>query len=84
MAHIPERMCIACRRMLPKPELIRLAKEDGAVLVDKLNKKPGRGAYICKNEECINLARKKKAISAKFRMQVADGIYDELSGALNG
>lgn len=84
MAHIPKRMCIACRKMLPKAELIRLAKEDEEVIIDKLNKKQGRGAYICKNEECIAMAEKRKAISAKFRMQVEQGIYDRLRGALDG
>lgn len=84
MAHIPERMCVTCRRMLPKAELIRLVKEDGNVIIDAANKKPGRGAYICKNEECIMTAKKKKAFSAKFKMPVPNDIYDELRGALNG
>lgn len=84
MAHIPERMCIVCRKMLPKAELIRLAKENGEVIIDKPNKKPGRGAYICKKEECILRAEKRKALSAKFKMQIDQGIYDRLRGALDG
>ena len=84
MAHIPERMCIACREMLPKPERIKFVLEDGTVIIDNLQKKFGRGAYICKKEECIEKARKKRALSAKFKMAVPDGIYDELRGVIDG
>ncbi len=84
MAHIPQRMCIACRKMLPKAELIRLAVENDEIVIDKLNKKAGRGAYICKKEECIAIAEKRKAVSAKFRMKVNQEIYDRLRGALDG
>ena len=84
MAHIPERMCIACRSMFPKCELIKFVVEDGNVTIDKFQKKFGRGAYICKKEECMEKARKKRALSAKFKMAVPDGIYDELRGVIDG
>lgn len=84
MAHIPMRMCISCREMLPKATLIKLVVENGEVVIDKTQKKFGRGAYICKKEECIKLAQKKRNISAKFKMPVPDGIYDLLRGEIDG
>lgn len=82
MAHIPKRMCIACRGMFEKGGLIRLVKEDNEVVIDLKNKKPGRGAYICKNEDCILLAKKKRAIQSKLKTAVPDSIYERLSGEL--
>ena len=84
MAHIPERMCIACRGMFEKPTLTKLVLEEGEVVIDKIQKKFGRGAYICKNEECIRLAQKKRIISAKFKRPVPDSIYDLLRGEIDG
>ena len=84
MTHIPERMCIVCRKMYPKRELIKFVLEENIVVIDNNQKKFGRGAYICKNEDCIKKSRKKHALSAKFKMPVPDEIYDEMRGVLNG
>ena len=84
MAHIPERMCIVCRKMYPKHELIKFVLEENAVIIDGNQKKFGRGAYICKNEECIKKAKKKHALSAKFKRAVPDEIYDEMRGVIDG
>jgi len=46
--HIPQRTCVACRRVRPKRELIRLIRAaDGSVELDTTGKKAGRGAYLC-------------------------------------
>ncbi len=79
--HTPMRMCIACRQMKPKGELIKIVKSESGAELDKNRKKPGRGAYICKNAECIENARKKRTISKHFKMQIDDKIYAEISEA---
>lgn len=84
MTHIPERMCIVCRQMLPKAELIRFVSENNSVVIDKTRKKSGRGAYICKNEECIAHAKKRRGLSAKFKMPVPPELYDEARGVIDG
>ena len=76
--HIPERMCIACRSMKPKNELLRIVKNGGDVVLDISQRLEGRGAYICKNTECIENARKRRRISAHFKMPVGDEIYEEI------
>ncbi len=79
--HIPQRMCVACRQMKPKSELIKIVKTDSGAEVDFLQKKPGRGAYICKDSTCCENARKRRALSRHFKAQIDDGIYDEISEA---
>ncbi len=82
--HIPERMCIGCRKMLPKSGLIRIAAKDGVVLVDKDGKHPGRGAYLCRDIKCIENAEKKKALSKHFKMNVPAEIYESIKEHLYG
>ena len=60
---IPLRMCTGCMEMKPKKELIRIVKTpDEDVCVDLTGKKSGRGAYICKNIECLEKAFKTKRL----------------------
>ena len=51
--HIPQRTCLACREVKAKRELIRLVRlPDMSVQVDTSGKKAGRGAYLCRAQEC--------------------------------
>lgn len=61
---IPERMCVSCRQMHPKTELLRLvATAEGGVSLDKSGKAGGRGVYICDNPECIGRTLKNKGFA---------------------
>ena len=52
--NIPMRMCIACREMKPKQEMTRVVRNaEGEISLDPTGKAPGRGAYVCDNEECL-------------------------------
>ena len=52
------RMCVGCREMKEKKELLRVVKnKNGEFFVDKTGKLSGRGAYICKNELCAGIHR---------------------------
>ncbi|MPM82479.1 hypothetical protein SDC9_129540 [bioreactor metagenome] len=74
-----QRTCIGCHSESPKRTLVRVVRSpDGIVTIDQSGKKPGRGAYLCLNRECIELARKKKALSRALRCEVDEKIYDEL------
>ena len=57
---IPERMCVVCRQMKPKNELIRIVNNDGMVAIDKTGKSGGRGVYLCKSKDCFAKALKSK------------------------
>ena len=77
--HIPQRICVACRQMKPKSQLLRIVKRGGEVMPDTAQKLEGRGAYICKSEECIKAAKKRRTLSRHFKTAVDDEIYDALS-----
>lgn len=76
---IPQRMCIACRQMLEKNSLVRITRsKDGDISLDFEGKKPGRGAYICKSEQCLKLAKKSHALDRAFGQKIDDELYDTL------
>ena len=73
---VPMRMCTGCREMKPKKELIRVVKtaEDG-IKLDLTGKLNGRGAYICKNKDCLAKAHKSNALSRAFETNVSSDVY---------
>ncbi|MBM6925411.1 RNase P modulator RnpM [Pseudoflavonifractor phocaeensis] len=76
---IPLRQCLGCREMKPKKELIRVVKSpEGEVSLDFRGKKPGRGAYVCPNPECLKKARKARALERAFSAQMPDEVYAAL------
>ncbi len=80
----PMRMCVICREMKYKPELIRVVKtSEGGLVIDATGKLNGRGAYICNSEECIQKARKTKGLEKSLKMSVPEEIYDKLQKGLN-
>lgn len=76
---IPMRTCIACREMKPKSEMTRVVKNaDGEIRMDATGKAPGRGAYICRNEECLKKLRTKKLLNRAFLTDVAADVYQRV------
>ena len=79
---IPLRQCLGCREMKPKRDLIRAVKSpQGEVTLDFSGKKPGRGAYVCPNADCLKRAVKTKALSRAFGVPVPESIMDDLAEA---
>ncbi|MEG0752075.1 MAG: YlxR family protein [Oscillospiraceae bacterium] len=75
----PIRMCAACREGRPKKELARVVKSpDGEISVDTNGKSPGRGAYICRNAQCFEKARKAHSLERALECAIAPEIYDLL------
>lgn len=57
------RMCVACREMKPKRELIRVVRTpEGEIVADETGRKNGRGAYLCRAEACLGKAVKTRAL----------------------
>jgi len=76
---IPLRKCIACGEGKPKKELIRVVKSnENEVNIDVTGKMNGRGAYICSNLECLELAQKGKKFSRALEVEITTNIYEEL------
>ncbi len=63
----PLRMCVVCRKMKTKPELLRVTKKDGEFSVDVSGKLPGRGAYICKDGDCCVKFEKQRSFERAFK-----------------
>lgn len=81
---IPLRMCTGCGEHKPKKELVRIVKTpEGEICVDLTGKKNGRGAYICKNVECLRKAEKSRKLERTFSCQIPKEIYDKLEGELS-
>lgn len=77
---IPLRMCIACREMKNKNELIRIVgNKEGNVTIDLKGKLNGRGAYLCQNSICIAQALKTGKLNRALQMPVPDTIWEELT-----
>ncbi len=76
---VPLRMCNGCMEMKPKKEMIRVAKNsEGEVSIDLTGKKPGRGAYICKNKDCFEKAFKSKRLNKNLETTLSEEIYNAL------
>ena len=72
-------MCTGCGQMFDKRELGRVVKsKEGEISLDLTGKKSGRGAYVCKNIECLKIARKKKAFERAFGVQIDSAVYDKM------
>jgi len=63
----PLRMCVVCRQMKPKDELLRVVKNGSAFSVDVTGKLPGRGAYICKGDSCREKFEKQRSFERAFK-----------------
>ena len=76
---IPERQCLGCNAHKPKGELLRVVRTpEGDVRLDFGGKMNGRGAYICRDVECLKKARKNKGLERSFKMSIPTEVYDAL------
>ena len=76
---IPMRMCVGCREMHEKRELIRIVKSaEGMVSIDMRGKAPGRRAYICKKNDCLERAMKSRALERALEHRIEPDVYERL------
>ena len=87
---VPLRMCAGCGEMKPKKELVRVVKAPevkddsgqgigpGEISLDLTGRKPGRGAYVCKDINCLRAARKSKRFERVFSCPIPAEVYDRL------
>lgn len=81
---VPMRQCVGCREQKNKRELIRILRTpEGEVVADATGKKNGRGAYLCPSRECLQKARKSKALERSLNTEIPSEVYDALMKELN-
>lgn len=69
--HVPLRTCVACGQSRDKRDLVRVVHTAGGpVEVDPTGKKPGRGAYLCRQASCWELAFKKRALDRALKTTI--------------
>jgi predicted RNA-binding protein YlxR (DUF448 family) len=80
---IPMRQCTGCREMKPKRELIRVVRApDGGISLDFKGKAPGRGAYVCRDMQCLKKAIKSRALERAFDVPIPQEVYDALTAQM--
>ena len=80
---IPIRSCVACRTAGDKSSLIRIVRSSsGEVVVDTTGKIAGRGAYLCRQAECLKRALKEKRLSRALRTEVPEETIRHLEKVL--
>lgn len=80
----PLRKCLATNEKLAKKDLIRVVRNnEGKVFIDLTGKANGRGAYIKKSLEAIELAKKRKCFQRALECEIDESIYEELISIVN-
>ena len=76
---IPMRMGVGCREMKEKRELLRIVKNaEGQISFDRVGKAPGRGAYICRSEECLTKAVRQHQLERALETRIDEGVFAQL------
>ncbi|WP_255575632.1 RNase P modulator RnpM [Caproiciproducens faecalis] len=76
---VPMRMCSGCGEMKPKKELVRVVKSpEQEISLDLTGRKPGRGAYVCRNINCLKAARKARRFEKAFSCKIPDEVFDRM------
>jgi predicted RNA-binding protein YlxR (DUF448 family) len=77
--HIPRRVCVACRNVESKRELIRIVRTpEGKVVVDERGKMNGRGAYLCSSHSCWDAALKTGRLGYALKVQLNEDVQEIL------
>ena len=76
---IPMRSCVVTREKLPKVELLRIVRTtDGNIVGDISGKINGRGAYIKKDIDVLEKAKKSKILERQLETTISDEVYEEI------
>ena len=85
MKKIPMRRCLATNQSFPKKDLLRIVRTpESEVKVDISGKLNGKGAYISKSIDALNLAKKNKVLDKALEIEVPNSVYDEIERIING
>ena len=81
--YVPLRRCMACNEQKEKKDLIRIVRsKEGLLDIDLTGKKNGRGAYICKREDCLNKVIKTKRLERVLETKIDEDFYESIRGVI--
>ena len=73
------RTCVVTKEQVEKKDLLRIVKnKDGEIFVDETGKQNGRGAYIKKDLEVLELAKKNKALDRALETEIPEEVYERI------
>ncbi len=76
---IPMRQCIGCGEMKSKRDMMRVLRTtEGGIVLDATGRKNGRGAYLCKSQECFKKAVKSKGLERALKTPIPAEVYESL------
>ncbi|MEI3529539.1 MAG: YlxR family protein [Bacilli bacterium] len=76
---IPMRTCLVTREKLPKKDLIRVVRTpEGRIVLDETGKINGRGAYLKKDLQVFEKAKKSNILARQLETDIPDEIYSDL------
>ena len=79
------RRCLATNQSFPKKDLLRIVRTpEGEVKVDLTGKQNGKGAYLSRSMEALQIARKKKVFDRALETEIPEEIYQEIERIING
>lgn len=79
------RKCLASGESVPKKDLLRIVRTpEGEVKVDTTGKLNGKGAYLKKSLEALEIAKKKNLLSRALEVNVDEEVYKEIEKVING
>ena len=85
MKNVPQRTCMGCNSKKEKKDLVRIVKnKENQIIIDKTGKQEGRGAYICKDEKCLDKVVKSKRLEKVLEFKISENVYSELKNINNG
>ena len=65
----PQRTCVVCRSTTAKRTLHRIVRTPaGTVAYDPTGKAPGRGAYLCGQPVCLDMAVRRRSIQRALKV----------------
>lgn len=80
---IPIRKCSGCGEHFPKNLLIRIVRRpDGEIVLDLVGKVSGRGAYLCRNTDCLKKSKKGARLERSLECRIPEEVYQRLEGEL--
>lgn len=89
---------MGCNTKKNKIDLIRVVRRDISqdkeqtnevnnkyeIIIDKIGKIEGRGAYICNSVQCLEKAIKSRKIERVLNTKISEEIYDNLKKIIDG
>lgn len=83
MKSVPQRMCVGCREMKTKKELIRVVRSpQGELFLDAVGKMPGRGAYVCPDADCLKKALKNKGLERALNIKIDAELWEKIKSQI--